>query len=107
MEIKQEVKDKIYNFVHKKNIGEISEPMPNKGVVITEIKYELASNPSIPKYLFVVSEKYTFYNGSIQDKRWGVYAFDKETGDLVPDFEEKEGCQYGFFNELDFIERII
>ena len=107
MEIKQEVKDAIYHFVQKKNIGEIREPMPHKGMVQSEIKYELATNPKSPKYLFVVSEKYTFYNGSIQDKRWGIYAFDKETGSLVTDFEEKGGCYYGFFNDLDFIERIL
>lgn len=107
MEIKKEAKEKIVEFIQKKNIGEIIEPMPNRGFNYAEIKYELASNPKLPNYIFVVSEKYTFDNGSIHDKRWGLYAFDKETGEYVKDFEEKGGCHFGFFNELDFIERIL
>ena len=107
MELKEEVKDAIINYIQKKNINEIIEPMPNRGYSYSEMRYEIAYNESLPNYIFVVSEKYTFHNGSISDKRWGIYAFDKETGNLIKDFEEKGGCYVGFFNELQFVEKIL
>ncbi len=107
MEINKQVKDSIFDFIVQRNLKNSSEELRSKGKFTIESQYELAINPKIKKYVFVVSEKIVYHNHSIEDKRYGVYAFDVKKGNYIKDFEEKGGCYIGFFNDLKIVEKII
>lgn len=106
MNICAEVKEKIVNFIIEKNLKQSLDSLPNKGNYSVEFQYELAENNKAEKYIFVVSQKMTYHNHSVSDKRYGLYAFDKKTGNQIVDFE-KTGCYVGFFNDLKIVEEII
>ena len=108
MEISQEVVKKIKHFIVKKNLKDrMNDNMPSQGKHVFEAEYDLAINPKIDDMAFVVSVK-TFYGSSrIEDKKYGIYAFDKKTGEQVKDFEETNSCYLGFFNDLTVIENIL
>ena len=106
MDISAEIKEKIRDFVIEKNLKQSLDSLPNKGNYAVEFQYELAENKKAEKYIFVVSQKLTYHNHSVSDKRYGLYAFDRETGNQITDFEKK-GCYVGFFNDLKIVEEII
>ncbi len=107
MEIKEEVKKEIRNQIQLKNIKGVLSELPNKGYHSVEVNYEMAVNKKDDKYIFVISQIITYHNGSIDDRRYNIYAFDSNSGKLIEDFEEKGGCYYGFFNDLNIIETIL
>lgn len=107
MEIKEEVKKEIRNQIQLKNIKGVLNELPNKGYHSVEVNYEMAVNKKDDKFVFVVSQIITYHNGSIDDRRYNIYAFDSNSGKLIEDFEEKGGCYYGFFNDLKIIETIL
>jgi len=106
MDISAEIKEKIRDFVIEKNLKQSLDSLPNKGNYAVEFQYELAENKKAEKYIFVVSQKLTYHNHSVSDKRYGLYAFDRKTGNQIADFE-KNGCYVGFFNDLKIVEEII
>jgi len=107
MEIKKEIRDKIIDYILDKNLQESLKPLPEKGTYKVESNYELGVNDKIKNYVFVVSQVLTYHNYSISDKRYGLYAFDVNTGELSPDFESKQGCYVGFFNDLQILASIV
>ena len=106
MDISAEIKEKIRDFVIEKNLKQSLDSLPNKGNYAVEFQYELAENKKAEKYIFVVSQKLTYHNHSVSDKRYGLYAFDRKTGNQIADFE-KNGCYVGFFNDLKIVVEII
>jgi hypothetical protein len=107
MEINQEVIKKIKFFIVKKNAKDLSANMPSQGKHVFEADYDLAVNENVSDLVFVVSVK-TFYGSSrIEDKKYGIYAFDKNTGEEVKDFEKTDKCYFNFFNDLTVIENIL
>ena len=108
MEISQEVIKKIKHYIVKKNIKDrMYDNMPSQGKHVFEAEYDLATNEKINNMVFVVSVK-TYYGSSrIEDKKYGIYAFDKNTGEQVKDFEETNSCYLGFFNVLTVIVNIL
>lgn len=106
MNISKEVKEKIRDFVIEKNLKQSLDSLPNKGSYSIEFQYELAENKKVEKYIFVVSQKLTYHDHSVSDKRYGLYVFERESGNQVTDFE-KNGCYVGFFNDLKIVEEII
>jgi hypothetical protein len=107
MEIKEEVKDKIRTFIGLKNIKNVLKEMPHRGSHSVEINYEMATNKKNDKYVFVVSTIINYHNGTIEGKKYNLHAFDKDSGELIEDFEKNGGCYYGFFNHLNIIEDIL
>jgi len=107
MEINQEVIKKIKVFIAKKNIKDLTATMPSQGKHVFEADYDLAVNEKVNDLVFVVSVK-TFYGSSrIEDKRYGIYAFDINTGEEVKNFENTDKCYFNFFNDLTVIENIL
>jgi hypothetical protein len=107
MEIKEEIKNEIRNYIQLKNINSVLKQLPNRGYHSIEINYEMAVNKKDDKYVFVISQIITYHNGSIDSRTYNIYAFDSNSGKLIEDFEEKGGCYYGFFNDLNIIETIL
>ena len=107
MEINKEVKAKIFDYILQKNLTQTLSSLPEKGSYFIESAYELALNDKNDKYYFVVSRKIMYHNYSISDRRFGIYAFDKNSGELAKDFDEKNGCYLGFFKDLKIVETII
>ena len=101
------VESKIKQFVIDKNLKETLRELPKHGNYYVENEYKLSSNPKLPEMLFVISKRISFHNHSIADKRYCVYAFDKNTGELSKDFEGNGKCYEGFYNESVFIKDII
>jgi hypothetical protein len=107
MESKEEIKNEIRNYIQLKNINSVLKQLPNRGYHSIEINYEMAVNKKDDKYVFVISQIITYHNGSIDSRTYNIYAFDSNSGKLIEDFEEKGGCYYGFFNDLNIIETIL
>jgi hypothetical protein len=106
MELTREAIAKIKSFVRQKDLKESLVPIPNIGEFQVEHSYDIMENKKVDDHIFVVSIIMKYENGSLRDKRYGLYAFDKN-GNFVPDYEEKNGCYYGFFNDLKLIETVI
>lgn len=100
-------KEKIIQHIRELNFKNIHQQFPKAGNSFIEANFKLGLNEKSDKYAFVVSEKITYYNGSMKDRRYQIYAFDKTTGELVPDFEKDGGCYYGFFNDLKIVQDIV
>lgn len=107
MEINQEVIKKIKVFVIKKNLKDLSSPMSNQGKHVYESEYDLAVNERVNDLVFVVSVRVFYVSSRIEDKRYGIYAFDKNTGEEVKNFEDTDKCYFNFFNDLTVIENIL
>lgn len=108
MEINQEVIKKIKHYIVKKNVKDsLYADMPSQGKHFFEAEYDLAINEKVKDMIFVVSVKTFYGNGRIEDKKYGIYAFDKNTGEEVKNFEETNSCYLGFFNDLTVIENIL
>ena len=107
MEIKESVKDEITKYIQLKNIKGVLPELPHKCYHSVEINYQMAVNKKDNKYIFVISQIITYHNGSIENRKYNIYAFDSNSGQLIQDFEEKGGCYYGFFNDLNIIETIL
>lgn len=105
--ISEAVEHKIIQHIRELNFKNIRQQFPKAGNSFIEANFKLGMNEKSDKYAFVVSEKFTYYNGSQKDRRYQIYAFDKTTGDLVPDFEKNGGCYYGFFNDLKIVQDIV
>jgi hypothetical protein len=107
MNIKKEVKDKIVNYILKKNVDQSLEPLPEKGEYFIEYCYELAYNPKVDNIIFVMSIKLNYHNYSIDKKSYNLYAFDVKNGNLIENYQEKGMCYNGFFQDLIVIQEII
>ncbi len=107
MEIRKEVKDTIFDYIVRKSLKESLQEIPDKGAYDVEYEYELATNDKFNKYVFVVSKKISYKSHSLDEKGYNLYAFDVKSGKIVSDFEQKNGCYFGFFNDLKVIEQII
>lgn len=107
MDIKNEARENILEFIIKKNLEETLKELPERGTYSNECDYQLATNSRYPKHLFVTSLKMTYRNHSLDSKKYGLYAFDSEDGKYAPDWEKENGCYNGFFTDLTIIERII
>jgi hypothetical protein len=98
--------DKIINYILERNIKNNLNEMPNKGYNDVELNFQLASNDKVPGKTFVVYERLRYYNSSLKDRKCDMLAFD-EKGDLIPDFDKKGGCYFGFFDDLKIIKNIV
>ena len=99
MEIKAEVKEKIRAYIVAKNLEQTTKELPEKGTYFIEYNYELAENDKF-EHLFVVAIMLKYHNYSISEKVYSLYAFDRNSGNQITDFEKKGGCYVGFFQDL-------
>ena len=107
IEISEQVKESIEDFVLEKNMEESLKELPGAGIYNVESQYQFATNDKFKNNIFVVSQIIEFKGKSISDKRFGIYAFDANTGEQITSFEKDGKCYYGFFEDLKIIERII
>jgi hypothetical protein len=107
MEISEKVKSKIIDYAVDMNAKNIHNQLPKSGRHTLEFDFKLGLNDKTDKYAFVVYEKYSYYNGSLKERKYQILAFDINTGDLIPDFEKSGGCYYGFFNDLKIVQDIV
>jgi len=105
--IKIPAKEKIVDYILQLNLKNIHQQLPKSGNSSVEMNYRLGVNEKSNKYAFVISEKISYYNGSMKDRRYKLYAFDINSGELIPNFENGGECYYGFFNDLKIVEDII
>lgn len=103
----KEARENILEFIIKKNFDETLKELPEKGRYSVECDYQLATNDKYPKHIFVVSTKMKYYNHSLDEKKYGLYAFNSDNGHYEPNFEDEQGYYNGFFTDLNVIERII
>ena len=107
MNVSEKAQDKITGYIIDYNSKNIHQQFPKSGHSFVESNFKLSINEKSDKYAFVVSEKISFYNGSMQDRRYQIKSFDIITGGLAPDFEKNGGCYCGFFNDLKIVKDIL
>ncbi len=101
------VQEKIIEKILAKNLAEALKQIPDKGNYVLENQYELGTHPKYPDLYFVSSIKMSYHNHSITGKEHGLYAFDKKTGEEVPNFQNDGKCTCGFFKDMDVIKQIV
>ena len=98
---------KIRDFVYDKSLQDNLKQIPDKGTYAINLGYDIAINTKYPDMIFVIYKQYSYKNHSITNIRWCVYAFDKKTGELVPNFQDSPKCYDGFYSESELIEQLV
>jgi len=107
MKISEKLKDAVEDFVAAKSLKQIQTPIPNKGLYCIEYRYNLCYNPKVTDKVFLISEIMKYQGHSLNDKVYGIYAFDVKTGAELKNFNNSSECYFGMIKDLHVIEEIL
>lgn len=107
MQISENLKEAVKDFVASKSLKQMQSSMPSKGLVKVEYRFNLCYNPKVLDKVFVVSEIMKYQSQSLSDKKYGIYAFDINSGQEIKNFGDSDDCYFGIVNDLRVIERIL
>jgi hypothetical protein len=107
MKISENLRDAVEEFVAAKSLKQIQTPMPSKGLVTVEYRYNLCYNPKVTDKVFIVSEIMKYQSHSLSDKKYGIYAFDVKTAKELKNFSDSDECYFGIVNDLRVIEKLL
>jgi restriction endonuclease len=97
----QEVIEKINKDIFERSMKNNFKLLPNMGRSTHEFEYRKckSSVTGLENYIFVVSKKLYYNNGSLVNYKHEVYAYDSD-GNYIEDSSVYEKCRGNFFQNL-------